>query len=134
MTGRRSQRAAVQLQQVLEEGCGRDLEVSDICSALRASKWLLEHSCSTQLGIGFASYLRLWQLQAVRRALSEGLPHKVKVAEVARRFGFHHPGRFADAYRRLFGELPSATALRGSHQAMPQITLRSRAARGSRTK
>jgi len=31
------------------------------------------------------------------------------VADIAARWGFWHPSRFASEYKSLFGELPSAT-------------------------
>jgi AraC-like DNA-binding protein len=126
---RRSQRVAVRLEQLLEETGSRDLKTRDICLAIGAPERFLRHSCSTQLGIGFASYRKLRLLQAARRALSEGPAEKVSIAEVANRFGFYHRGRFASAYQQLFGELPSATAFRGPHEAVAALR-RQRRVRG----
>jgi AraC-like DNA-binding protein len=48
----------------------------------------------------------------VREELKASGPDSVTVTQVAGRWGFVHLGRFASAYRRKFGESPSAT-LRG---------------------
>lgn len=53
-------------------------------------------------------FVRKLRLEAVRRDLMSGLPFG-SVTEVAYRWGFVHLGRFADHYRRMFGEAPSTT-------------------------
>jgi AraC-like DNA-binding protein len=113
---RRSQCVVVNLEQLLEESGGQDLKSRNICLRTGASERFLRYSCSMQLGMGFHSYHRLRQLQAVRRALSEEPAASVNIAEVAHRFGFCHRGRFASAYRQFFGELPSTTVLRTPHE------------------
>jgi len=52
------------------------------------------------------------RLKEVRLALRDAHPDKVKVAEVAHRFGFTRLGRFAGTYRATFGEAPSTTLQR----------------------
>ncbi|MBV8456571.1 MAG: AraC family transcriptional regulator [Acetobacteraceae bacterium] len=113
---RRSQCVTVKLERLLEESAGQDLRARNICLGTGVSERFLRYSCSMQLGMGFHSYRRLRQLQAVRRALSEEPAASVNIAEVAHRFGFSHLGRFASAYRRFFGELPSTTALGYPHE------------------
>ncbi len=120
---RRSQCLAVKLEQSLEDS-GQDLKARNICLAIGASERFLKYSCSTQLGVGFNSYRRLRQLRAVRRALSEEPAASVNIAEVARRFGFSHLARFASAYRRFFGELPSTTALGYPHELVTAVRRR----------
>jgi AraC-like DNA-binding protein len=44
-----------------------------------------------------------------RFALRRADPTTATVAEIARRFQFSELGRFAVAYRRIFGEMPSIT-------------------------
>lgn len=56
-------------------------------------------------------YLRQLRLAAAREALLAS-ETGISVTEVAQRFEFHHLGRFAELYRRSFGESPSATLLR----------------------
>jgi AraC-like DNA-binding protein len=122
---RRSQRVAVELERSLEESSGQDLKARNFCSATGVSERFLRYTCSTQLGMGFHSYRRLRQLQAVRRALSEGPAANVSIAEVAHRFGFCHPGTLASAYRQFFGELPlrhctpGSTRISDRYQAPP---------------
>lgn len=53
-----------------------------------------------------AAYAREARLAAVRRDLLRGVDG---VADVAQRWGFHHPGHFAAQYRRQFGETPTET-------------------------
>jgi AraC-like DNA-binding protein len=106
---RRSQRAAVRLEQLFEESGSGDLKTRDIRLAIGVPERFLRRSCAIQLGVGFVCYRKLRLLQAARRALSERPAGKVSITKVARRFGFYHLGRFASEYRQFFGELPSAT-------------------------
>ncbi len=53
------------------------------------------------------------RLVAVRDALLSPAHDWITVTHVATHFGFAHLGRFSAAYRRRFGEGPSATLLRG---------------------
>jgi AraC-like DNA-binding protein len=54
-------------------------------------------------------YMKLWQLHQVRRMLRSGDASAATVTEVATGNGFFELGRFAGAYKSLFGEAPSAT-------------------------
>ena len=51
-------------------------------------------------------------MNAVRRALASSDPRQTRVADIAMHYGFWELGRFAGAYRAMFGELPSATLRR----------------------
>ena len=62
------------------------------------------------LGIAPMQYLREQRLQRVREELLNGSGSNV--ASVALRWGFEHMGRFANQYRRAFGETPSQTLRR----------------------
>jgi AraC family ethanolamine operon transcriptional activator len=55
-----------------------------------------------------ATYLRYIRLNGARRSLKE----TASVTEAATSWGFWHFGRFAQDYRALFGEQPSATLKR----------------------
>lgn len=58
------------------------------------------------------SYVRSVRLRRVRDDLLDAAA-LVTVNQVAQRWGFLHMGRFAESYRREFGELPSVTRRRG---------------------
>jgi AraC-like DNA-binding protein len=64
-----------------------------------------------ELGMSSMAYLRQIRLDHVRTELlhSRGA---VRVTDVAMRWGFLHPSRFAQQYRDRFGELPSDTVKR----------------------
>ena len=59
------------------------------------------------------SLMRQMRLDRARQAIRESTPD-VRVATIALDSGFTHFGRFAQAYRERFGELPSETARRES--------------------
>ena len=48
-------------------------------------------------------------LQRVRDALQASSPDQSTIADLAYAWGFNHLGRFAQLYRKRFGELPSQT-------------------------
>jgi AraC-like DNA-binding protein len=48
-------------------------------------------------------------MNLAHRALLNGVPGATNVTEIALRYGFWELGRFAEYYRRLFAETPSAT-------------------------
>lgn len=54
-------------------------------------------------------YVRQRKLESVRTLLSDPASHVRSVTEAALDYGFLNPGRFAQAYQRSFGELPSHT-------------------------
>jgi AraC-like DNA-binding protein len=89
------------------------LRLAEICAAFGVSDRMLRKCCDEHLGVSPSSYLRLRQMQQVHRALRSENSDAASVAEVARRYGVRHLGRFAAAYRALYGELPSATLRRG---------------------
>ena len=63
-------------------------------------------------GVGPMTFLKQRRLEAVYRELL-GVDGKItNVTDVAMKFGFNHLGKFAIAYRQMFGETPSQT-LRG---------------------
>jgi AraC-like DNA-binding protein len=94
---------------VVEEHPDHPLYVSEICSAIGVSDRTLRICCQEHLEMGPKRYLLLRRMQLARRALRETTPGTASVTEIATQYGFWHFGRFAGAYRSLFGEMPSAT-------------------------
>ena len=76
------------------------------------SERTLHDAFRRRFGTSPAAHVRALRLQAAREALLGADAELTTVARIAAEHGFAHPGRFAVAYRRRFGESPSAT-LRG---------------------
>jgi AraC-like DNA-binding protein len=94
---------------VVEDNPDHPLFLPEICTAIRVSDRTLRLCCQEHLGMGPKRYLLLRCLHLAQRALRETAPNATTVTEIAGQFGFWHFGRFAGAYRSLFGEMPSAT-------------------------
>lgn len=72
----------------------------------------LHATFQAELGISCMAYLRRLRLDHVRSELLRTGRGDVRVTDVAMRWGFFHPSRFAQQYRERFGELPSDTVKR----------------------
>jgi AraC-like DNA-binding protein len=105
-------RIMVRFEEVLAEYISRPLHMPELCDRIVVSDRTLR-SCSAEfIGMSPTQYVLLRRLKEVRHALRDAHPDKVKVAEVADRFGFTQLGRFAGTYRATFGEAPSTTLQR----------------------
>lgn len=85
------------------------ITVTEIAEATGISSRSLQTSFRTHLDLTPLDYLRRIRLDRVREELRAGHVDDVTVAEVARRWGFAHLGRFAAHYAERFGELPRHT-------------------------
>jgi AraC family ethanolamine operon transcriptional activator len=54
-------------------------------------------------------WFRCMKLNAVRGELRQSSVATVRISDIAARWGFLHFGRFAEDYRKLFGERPKDT-------------------------
>ncbi len=88
------------------QSANENVSIEDICRSLAISRRTLQMSFHRALGIQPATYLRAVRLNAARRTLKEC----GSVTEAATAWGFWHFGRFAQAYKAMFGEHPSQTA------------------------
>ena len=97
------------LENFLEANPDRTLHLTDLCAAAAASDRTLRILCHQHLGMSPTRYLWLRRMHLARRALRVADPTKTTVTEIATSYAFWELGRFAVAYRSLFGEPPSAT-------------------------
>ena len=97
---------------VLEADPDRVLHTPEICEKIGTSNRTLTTCCHEALGMSPHRYLRVRQLNLVRRALVLANPATATVTGIATAHGFWELGRFAVAYRALFGERPSTTLQR----------------------
>ncbi|MFI8516298.1 AraC family transcriptional regulator [Streptomyces sp. NPDC085481] len=85
---------------------------TELAALARVSVRRLQESFREYVGMSPMAYVREVRLERVHAELRTGDPDGLSVTEVAWRWGFTHPGRFAAQYRARFGETPSRT-LRG---------------------
>jgi AraC-like DNA-binding protein len=80
-----------------------------LCSAIGVPERTLRACCNEFLDMSPTRYQLLQRLNLVRSALWRADPETASVAEIARNHHFLELGRFAVAYRTVFGEMPSST-------------------------
>lgn len=94
----------------IETHLGDALTVADIARSVHLSKRSIQQVFHDELGVSPMAYVQRRRLEHVRDELVDAMPSEgVTVAAVAHRWGFNHPGSFAVAYRRQWGESPSTT-------------------------
>jgi len=99
----------LQFEQALAARRDRSLTLPELCAILGVAERTLRICCAQLLGVSPLRYARLRRLNLVHSALLRANPRASTVAMIARTYGFSELGRFAVAYRTLFGETPSAT-------------------------
>jgi AraC-like DNA-binding protein len=106
------------LEEVLTSTSDRPLYMPQLCATVGASYTTLRDCCQEYLGMSPKRYLWLRRMHLVRRDLQSADAEKTTVTQIATDYGFWELGRFAGAYRSLFGEAPSA-ALRRPPDSKP---------------
>jgi AraC-like DNA-binding protein len=107
------------LEEVLKSTPDRPLYMPQLCTTVGASYTRLHDCCRDYLGMSPKRYLWLRRMHLVRRVLRSADAEKTTVTEIATDYGFWELGRFAVAYRSLFGEAPSVALRRPSDDARP---------------
>jgi AraC-like DNA-binding protein len=111
-------------EQMIEANPGKPLYLAQVCAAIGVPARTLRLHCWHHLGMGPHQYLLLRRMHLVRRVLASADPKSRSVTAIATDYGFWELGRFSVAYRKLFGESPSAI-LRDSRRAVPREPRRS---------
>jgi AraC-like DNA-binding protein len=104
--------AARRFQAEVETGVDRALSIPALARLLGVSERGLRDLCEEQLGISPVRFVMLRRLHLTRRALLRSDHHTSSVTEIALDYGLWNLGRFAVAYKSVFGESPSATLRR----------------------
>jgi len=87
------------------------VRIDELCIAIHTSISKLDRAFMQVWGMGPQSYLLPRRFARVRRDLLDGPARPgLGVTAIAAKWGFVHLGRFASAYKSLFGESPSETA------------------------
>jgi AraC-like DNA-binding protein len=85
-----------------------DIGIDDIAAAARVSRRAVQLAFRRHLDTTPTAYLRTVRLDLAHRELLAASPEdEITVTEVAYRWGFCSPSRFAERHRATFGESPS---------------------------
>jgi len=87
----------------------RPVYTEDLCKALGVSASALHEAFCTVFGTSPHRYLKLRRMSLVRAALLSRAGGWASVKAAALSYGFWHLGQFAQDYKEIYGELPSAT-------------------------
>lgn len=104
--------AIKRVKEYLAENPQETVTVNQLCSLANVSERTLQYAFLEHYGVSPKTYLKNFRLNNVRRELRQSNPAATRVNDVVSLWGFWHMGQFAADYRKLFGELPSATLLR----------------------
>jgi AraC-like DNA-binding protein len=85
------------------------LNLPALCSAIGVPERTLRMCSAELLGMSPTRYHLLRRLNGVRSELLSADPETTSVTQIARNHQFLELGRFAVAYRTVFGEMPSST-------------------------
>lgn len=109
---RRHRQIVRRFEDALRERPEEMLTISAICGAVGVAARTLNLACREFLGESAMQYARGRRLDLVRLRLLASDPARTRVTAVAMHYGFWELSRFAQAYRRRFGERPSDTLRR----------------------
>lgn len=109
---RPSSRTIRQAQAFLEDQPEAHWTTVRLAARVHVSVRTLQHAFASDLGVAPMAYLRQVRLRRAHEALVRSSPDRTTVAAVAAGLGFTHLGRFAAAYRTMYGENPSKTLYR----------------------
>lgn len=90
----------------------RDIYINEMCNAAGVSERALRYAFDDLLATSPNRYLSLLRLCTACRSLSLADASRRSVKSVALSCGLWDLSRFADNYRRVFGELPRDTLMR----------------------
>ena len=93
----------------MREHAADSITIADIAAHSWVSVRTLQEGFQKHVGEPPLSVLRRIRLDRARDELRAGDHYRQSVGTIAYRWGFGHPGRFATAYKALFGESPSST-------------------------
>jgi AraC-like DNA-binding protein len=104
--------AVVTACQVIERRFPAPITLSELSRHCGVSERTLEYGFKQVYGTTPMAFIRSQRLTRSRTALLRSAA-RTSISATARAYGFTHMGQYARDYRRLFGETPSRTLMRG---------------------
>ena len=98
-------------EEFLNEHLCDSFSILELAQAIGTNERSLEYYFHDVYGISPQRWVINAKLHAVRRDLQSDAS-QVSIQQIATQWGFHHAGRFAAAYRKLFDEYPRQTFLK----------------------
>lgn len=111
---RRHYMAVQRTDQFIRANLHTDIYINEMCDAAKVSERTLRYAFDDMLGISPNRYLSMLRLCTARRSLAASDVSRRSVKSVALSCGLWDLSRFANSYRRVFGEPPYATLMRNS--------------------
>lgn len=102
------------------KGSEQTLSIVHLAERIGVPERTLRTSFQKCYGLSPIKYLRIQRLHQSRQLLLRSCPDQTSVTRIALGLGFWELGRFAGAYRQLFGELPSQTLRRPTQDSKDQ--------------
>lgn len=96
----------------MRDNLRQDIYISSLCNAASASERALRYAFQDLLGLSPNRYLSMLRLCAACRALLQADARRRSVKSIALGCGLWDLSRFAEQYRRVFGESPRDTLIR----------------------
>ncbi len=97
------------LESYIEANKTRPIKISELSKSVVLNERTLYRIFHKRFGITPKTYLNRLRLNGVRADLKGSSTRKVKITDIANRWGYWHMGQFASDFKQLFGELPSET-------------------------
>jgi AraC family ethanolamine operon transcriptional activator len=103
------QTAVERVEAYLRSHVDAPVQIATLSRIVGLSERALRNAFYTVRGMSPKQCIVAERLQGVRHALTTEWSKPATVTSVATRYGFYELGRFANTYKRVFGETPSET-------------------------
>ncbi len=94
---------------LLHQSIGEPKSIAKLAQELGISERLLHHAFKSNYGITPKQYLLNLRIHRVREELLLSNPETTTISSVIEKYHFYNHSTFAQAYRQMYGELPSET-------------------------
>ncbi len=91
----------------IRDNKNRLLSVKELCEVSQVSERTLEYAFLEKYQVSPSSYIKSHHLNLVKKELVKLKGRKIRVSDVAVKYGFHHMGQFSADFKKQFGLSPS---------------------------